>query len=107
MMNDKTKSDIETEVTLLRQQINQLHRRLALASNASSDEGADDLRFISEREQLLLEAERIAHMGSWVWDVGTNQVVWSDELFRILGYDPEKDVATVEAFYAAVHPDDL
>jgi hypothetical protein len=34
----------------------------------------------SEREALLTEAERIAHMGSWVWDVKSNEVYWSDEL---------------------------
>ncbi|HEX2585766.1 MAG TPA: PAS domain-containing protein [Steroidobacteraceae bacterium] len=106
-MNDKTRSDNETEITLLRQQINELHRRLAQASSKSPGDDADHFRLVSEREQLMLEAERIAHMGSWVWDVQTNQVVWSDELYRILGYDPEKDSPTVEAFYAAVHPDDL
>jgi len=106
IMNDKTRPDIETELTLLRQQINELHRRLALASSKSGED-TDHFRLVSEREQLMLEAERIAHMGSWVWNVETNQVVWSDELYRILGYDPEKDSPTVEAFYATVHPDDV
>ena len=107
-MTDKIKPDIETEVVLLRQQVNELHRRLAVASAGTSQgDETDRFRVISEREQLLLEAERIAHIGSWVWNVETNQVVWSDELYRILGYNPDKDAPTVDAFYAAVHPDDL
>ncbi|HEY6726333.1 MAG TPA: PAS domain-containing protein, partial [Polyangiaceae bacterium] len=35
-----------------------------------------------------------------------NDVLWSDELFRILGYDPAQDRASTEAFFEAVHPDD-
>jgi len=36
----------------------------------------------------LLESQRIAHVGTWRLDLGTNQVVWSDELYRIYGVDP-------------------
>jgi len=61
---------------------------------------------ISEREELLVEAERIAHVGSWVWNVEDNRVAWSDELFRILGYDARVDLPSVDNFFAAVHPDD-
>ncbi|MEY4579689.1 MAG: hypothetical protein RL701_4392, partial [Pseudomonadota bacterium] len=64
-------------------------------------------RALSEREALLSEAERIAHVGSWFWDVVTNEVVWSDELCRILGYDPATAKASFEGFFARVHPEDL
>lgn len=62
---------------------------------------------ISTREELLVEAERAAHMGSWIWNVPTNEVHWSDELYRLLGYDPATDTASTEAFFRAVHPDDV
>jgi len=39
-------------------------------------------------EQALAEAQRIAHLGSWELDVATNQIVLSDELCRIYGFDP-------------------
>ncbi len=61
---------------------------------------------LSEREALLAEAERIAQLGSWVWNVGPDTVFWSDELFRILGFDPDTDQASTEAFFDRVHPDD-
>ncbi len=61
---------------------------------------------ISEREELLVEAERIAHMGSWVWDIDAGSVSWSDELYRILGYDPETEPASSERFFDAIHPQD-
>ncbi len=91
----------------LRERVHEMQRRMA-----RFDEGGDSVRrsdlevSISEREELLLEAERIAHVGSWVWNVETNEVVWSEELFRILGYDPAVDVASVDNYFAAVHPDD-
>jgi PAS domain S-box-containing protein len=61
---------------------------------------------LSEREALLSEAERIAHMGSWVWDVATSDVMWSDELYRIFGRDPATFTPSTELFYENLHPDD-
>jgi hypothetical protein len=36
----------------------------------------------------LKEAQRLAGVGSWQWDRGTDTVVWSEELYRIAGRDP-------------------
>ncbi|MGZ3477481.1 MAG: PAS domain-containing protein, partial [Polyangiales bacterium] len=63
----------------------------------------DDL---AEREELLREAERIAQVGSWAWDMRTGSVAWSDEMYRLLGLSPESEPATYERFIASVHPDD-
>jgi PAS domain S-box-containing protein len=61
---------------------------------------------LAPREELLREAEQIAHVGSWAWDMRTGHVAWSDELYRILGRDPKTDPATFENFMEAVHPED-
>src|SRR5918994_807245 len=60
----------------------------------------------TEREALFREVERLANVGSWLWDVRTHEVAWSEQAFRIFGYDPAVDVATRDAFFAALHPDD-
>ena len=39
-------------------------------------------------EQQLADAQRVAHLGSWEWDVITDQLSWSDELYRIFGLEP-------------------
>lgn len=57
------------------------------------------------REALLAELEKIAHLGSWVLNLETMEVKWSDALFRILGYDPEKDIASPEKYFTVLHPD--
>jgi diguanylate cyclase (GGDEF)-like protein len=54
----------------------------------------------------LLEAQRIAHVGSWQLDLVSNKLVWSDEIFRIFESDPTHFEATNEAFLAAIHPED-
>jgi len=46
-------------------------------------------RELRESEERLKEAQRIAHVGSWRLDVATNHVVWSEELYRMLGLNPD------------------
>jgi PAS domain S-box-containing protein len=71
---------------------------------------------IAERQQVeealrrseagLGEAQRIAHVGNWDWDILTNQLRWSDEIYRIFGASPQEFGATYDAFLAMVHPSD-
>ena len=51
-------------------------------------------------------AQKITHIGSWEWNVRTNRVAWSDELYRIYGLEPQSCDITLESFLARVHPDD-
>jgi len=95
------------EVLALREQVVDMQRQMARYGVGGEQRYIAGMEVsISEREELLLEAERIAHMGSWVWDVESGAVSWSDELFRILGYDPTTDAPSIDAYFATVHPDD-
>src|SRR6202044_3566369 len=63
-------------------------------------------RDLQESKARLEEAQRVAHVGHWEWDLETNVVVWSDESYRIFGLKPQErpmDLATVRAM---VHPED-
>jgi PAS domain S-box-containing protein len=63
-------------------------------------------RDLQESKARREEAQSIAHVGHWEWDLETNVVVWSDESYRIFGLKPQErpmDLATVRAL---VHPDD-
>ena len=57
-------------------------------------------------EARLEAAQRLAHLGSWTWDVVSKTLTWSDELCRIYGVDPAAHFASVEDFLGRVHPDD-
>lgn len=57
------------------------------------------------RERQLAETEAVAHVGSWVWEARTDEVVWSRELYRIYGV-PWGAMASRHEFLSRVHPDD-
>jgi PAS domain-containing protein len=59
-----------------------------------------------QRERGLAEAQRIAHLGSWEWNVETDELAWSDEVYRVFGLRPQQFEATYEAFLSSVHPVD-
>ena len=56
------------------------------------------------RKQLDV-AQAITHIGSWEWRVATGQVIWSDELFRIYGFEPRSFEVTLEAFLSRLAPE--
>src|SRR4051812_14273801 len=61
---------------------------------------------LERNRRMLAEAQQLARIGSWEWDVGENRVMWSDELFRIYGYEPGAFVPSYEAFLSHVHDED-
>jgi PAS domain S-box-containing protein len=63
-------------------------------------------RNLQESKARLEEAQRVAHVGHWEWDLETDVIVWSDETYRIFGLSPQErpmDLATVQSL---VHPED-
>src|SRR6266849_4574176 len=61
----------------------------------------------SERRQAYLaEAQRLTHTGSWAWNVGTDDLFWSEEFFRIHEFDPVKVKPAWSLILDRVHPDD-
>jgi PAS domain S-box-containing protein len=58
-------------------------------------------------ESYLADAQRLTRTGSWAWNVTTRQsVYWSQENFRLFGFDPEGGIPSDEAFYQRIHPED-
>lgn len=71
--------------------------------NTERKEAQEKLR--SSGRQLEL-AQQLAHLGSWEWDISAGKLFWSDELYRILGYEPGEVAPGYDAYLARVHPDD-
>ncbi len=61
---------------------------------------------IKESRRQLAEAQKLAQLGSWECRVESEEVVWSEELYRIHGLDPEHAIGTLEDSLARVHPDE-
>jgi PAS domain S-box-containing protein len=69
-----------------------------------------DWRLAQERlhrsQSLLADGQRISHTGSWVLNLITRDLAWSDEHFRIWGVDPADFDLTIDSVFQFVHPDD-
>jgi PAS domain S-box-containing protein len=71
---------------------------------------------ITERKQIerdlitskqdLSEAQALAHVGSWTWDINSQFLTWSDELYRIYGYEPGEVDLNFDFYMEHIHPDD-
>lgn len=61
---------------------------------------------MAEIETRVSQAEALAHVGSWLWDLRTGTVQWTDELHRIHGVEPLEFEGTLDAHLERVHPDD-
>jgi PAS domain S-box-containing protein len=57
-------------------------------------------------EAYLAEAQRLSHTGSWAWDLGTDVRHWSEECYRVLGFDPRDGAPPIEELIQRIHPDD-
>src|SRR5215210_3606860 len=73
-------------------------------------------REMAERERIggvlrrseagLVAAQRIARVGNFEYDFGMDEARWSDEMYRIFGFEPGSFVPTYKTFLGSVHPDD-
>lgn len=59
-----------------------------------------------ESQQILAKSQEIAHIGHWHLNLITNNLTWSDEVYRIFGLQPQEFKATYETFLETIHPED-
>ncbi|OQW93653.1 MAG: hypothetical protein BWK79_10005 [Beggiatoa sp. IS2] len=78
--------------------------RLEIATDITARKQAESA--LQRSEARLAEAQRIAHLGHWEWDLVAGEQRWSEEMLRILGYAPNTPNITHETFEKALHPDD-
>src|SRR3984957_16615735 len=61
---------------------------------------------LKESNARLEEAQRVAHVGYWEWDLETSEVIWSDETYRIFGLKPQERPMNFAMVRQMVHPED-
>jgi PAS domain S-box-containing protein len=94
----KTKRQLINELAAMRQRVAELETLEA--------ERKQVREALEKSEKSLAEAQRIAHFGNWDWDITTDELSWSDEIYRIFGLAPQEFDANYEAFLNTVHPQD-
>jgi PAS domain S-box-containing protein len=98
------------------EQIAQVLFSIATQLSISAYQNIQQARFISERKQAeealqlnqrsLALAHRSAKAGAWDWDMTTQRLQWTPELFVLFGLDPDKTQANFETWHQVLHPDD-
>jgi PAS domain S-box-containing protein len=62
---------------------------------------------LRQTEAYLEEAQRLSHTGSWAWNVARRENIhWSQEQYRLFGFDPKSDSLSFETAYQRIHPED-
>ena len=82
------------------------HESLEQKIQERTTELEEAYKSLKESEERLSEAQRIAKLGNWNWNIVTNGLYWSDEIYRIFERSPQEFGATYDAFLSYVHPDD-
>ena len=65
-----------------------------------------DINHSKKAEETMLISQKVAHLGSWDWDISKNSITWTDELYRIFGYVPQEFQPSYDHFIKVVHPED-
>jgi PAS domain S-box-containing protein len=76
----------------------------AVAAATQRKQAEEKLR---HSEARLAEAQKIAHLSSWDFDVATQKITWSDEAFRVFGLEPSQKAPAYSELLQKIHPDDL
>jgi PAS domain S-box-containing protein/putative nucleotidyltransferase with HDIG domain len=72
------------------------------------EENRDEAEHVkSELIKKMNESQQLAMVGSWDWDLQTNQVWWSDETYQIFGVTPQEYIPSFEGNGKFIHPDDF
>ncbi|HWR24764.1 MAG TPA: histidine kinase dimerization/phosphoacceptor domain -containing protein [Methanosarcina sp.] len=82
------------------------HDNLEVKVKERTEELEKAYKLLKESEEELSEAQKIAHIGSWNWNIVTDKLYWSDETYYIFGLNPQEFDVTYSAFLSCVHPED-
>jgi PAS domain S-box-containing protein len=105
----QAKAEIKRLNEELGQRVAERTRELVAANEALKTEIAERRRVeeeLRERAADLAEAQRVARIGSWILDLRTNKVTWSEELYRIFEIEKPDFDGRYESFVSRIHPDD-
>jgi len=89
---------------LIRDKDGNPYRAVGITQDITERKQAEEKLWKSE--ETLNEAQKIAHLGSWTWNIQTGEEQWSDEIYRIFGYQPQEIQTTFQHFHDILHPDD-
>jgi PAS domain S-box-containing protein len=101
---------ISRDITALKKyeaKLNETLGNLEKLVKERTDELEEAYNLLKESEKGLAEAQQMAHIGNWNWNLLTNEFYFSDELYRIFGLNPQKlDISSLDEIFTYIHPED-
>lgn len=73
---------------------------------STSDKISNQATALEAVKETLTEAQRIGHLGNWEWKIESDECYWSDEMYRILGIEPQTITGSYQQLLSYVHKDD-
>jgi PAS domain S-box-containing protein len=117
-IENKTTYDKHHRIVLPDGRIKTIHRRAEVLTDGNgrvtklvgtTQDVTERQRLISRLEQseaLYKQAQEIAQVGNWIYDVASTNVTWSDEVYKILGLPPQSQALNWQLLFDMMHPND-
>ena len=99
---ERHREELEREVQRRTAELSQSNREL----ERTIDELNRATQFLAQNERRLAYAQQAARLGYWEWLIDSDRLIWSGEVCRLFGMEPEEIGLNREAFLDLIHPDD-
>ncbi|HEX2959809.1 MAG TPA: PAS domain-containing protein, partial [Chitinispirillaceae bacterium] len=95
-----------TKRKIAEESLKEAHETLEEKVKERTEELEKAYYLLKESEKSLAEAQEIAHIGNWSRNIVTGDIQWSDEVYRIFGFQPQQFGVTYNVFLSHVYPED-
>lgn len=69
-------------------------------------QNVEAIESLKRSEALLQESQKLARLGNWLWDIKTNEIIWSENVYRIFGAEKGEFDLTLDAYMSLIHDED-
>ncbi len=104
MAKDGRRIDVSISMSPIRDDTGKIIGAAAFTRDISLRIAAEER--LRRSEAQLEEAQELAALGSWEWDLVSDEITWSPQFYRILGRDPDRTAPTREGYTDTIHPAD-
>ena len=104
---EETNKALQEQALELELQTTELEHQAQEAQSLSEELEEAQAELRRRAESQLAEAQALARLGSWEWDIEHDKLTWSDEMYRLYGFEPGSVEINYQVYRSMLHPDDV